>query len=73
MGKYKASLPENIDITVDTAVRGDESPSAADIYMNDLLSTVHNLELSLPFGYEQELDEAIARLTKIYARIDKPF
>ena len=74
MSKYKNSLPENVDLT--SPQEPDyipDTPSPSDVAVNTILSNISLLERDLPIGYEDELDEAIDRLGRLYERVRAPF
>lgn len=57
----------------DTFSPPEDEPAPEDWYMADLHKAIGGLEIAIPYGCAKELDEYIARLTKILGKVGKPF
>jgi hypothetical protein len=73
MSKIKSLVPEDYEPeTVEPTIDGHE-PTESEWALIDLERCIRTLEKETPYGTSDELDNAIARLMVIKAKVDKPF
>jgi hypothetical protein len=72
MGKLKAVL-DDLDISEHSLDGSPDEPSPTDFHMQQLASAISELEKHAPFGYDEELEISIMRLTKVLGKVERPF
>lgn len=73
MSKIKTALSDDFDATDPREPVLPDQPSAEDMLMNDLTRTIAQLNVHIPYGYENELEGLIRVLENVLQHVRKPF